>query len=119
MLAGDFNATSITRPYRRVAKRLRDAQRLAGLTRTVRTFPSSFPVLRIDHVFVSDGVHVTGVRAPAFPLARMASDHLPLIVEFELTAAITGPDQKNRDGLERGSLDTPKIQSVMESESPA
>jgi len=26
---------------------------------------------------------VTGVRAPFSPLARMASDHLPLIIDFE------------------------------------
>jgi endonuclease/exonuclease/phosphatase family metal-dependent hydrolase len=92
VLVGDLNATSLTSPYRRIAKRLKDGQREPGLGRSVPTFPSSFPVLRIDHVFVSPGVKVTGVRAPAFPLARMASDHLPLIVDFELEPApIAGP----------------------------
>ena len=41
-------------------------------------------MLRIDHVFVSPEIRVTGVSAPFSPLARMASDHLPLIVDFEL-----------------------------------
>jgi endonuclease/exonuclease/phosphatase family metal-dependent hydrolase len=86
ILVGDFNATSITRPYHRVAARLRDAQKTGALTRTVPTFPSAFPVLRIDHCFVSASITVTGVQAPFSPLARMASDHLPLVVDFEVAA---------------------------------
>ncbi len=84
ILVGDLNATSITRPYQSFLKRLEDGQRTAGLGRTVPTFPSSFPVLRIDHVFVSPSVRVTGVQAPMFPLARVASDHLPLVIDFEI-----------------------------------
>jgi endonuclease/exonuclease/phosphatase family metal-dependent hydrolase len=84
ILAGDFNATSLTAPYRHLCRRLRDAQRSPGLGRPVATFPSGFPMLRIDHVFVSARVRVTGVKAPFSPLARMASDHLPLIVDFEI-----------------------------------
>ena len=89
IVVGDFNATSVTRPYQRLAMRLRDAQRAANLDRTVKTFPSAFPVLRIDHVFVSPSIRVTGVSAPYSPLARMASDHLPLIVDFEI-APVSG-----------------------------
>lgn len=83
ILTGDFNATSITRPYQTLARRLDDAQRRLGLKPTVKTFPSAFPAIRIDHCFVSPGVRITGVSAPFSPLARMASDHLPLIVDFE------------------------------------
>jgi endonuclease/exonuclease/phosphatase family metal-dependent hydrolase len=86
ILVGDFNATSVTRPYQRFLTKLRDAQKCGGPAKTVPTFPSAFPVLRIDHVFVSPSVRVTGVQAPFSPLARMASDHLPLIVDFELDA---------------------------------
>lgn len=84
ILTGDFNATSITRPYQTLTRRLDDAQRRLGLRPTVKTFPSAFPAIRIDHCFVSPGVRITGVSAPFSPLARMASDHLPLIVDFEL-----------------------------------
>ena len=58
-----------------------------GLGRAVPTFPSAFPVLRIDHVFVSSRIRVTAVQTAMFPLARVASDHLPLVVDFEITAA--------------------------------
>lgn len=86
ILVGDFNATALTRPYQQFMTALADGQRAAGIGRAVPTFPSSFPVLRIDHVFVSPSIRVTGVQAPLFPMARMASDHLPLVVDFDIMA---------------------------------
>lgn len=87
ILTGDFNATSLTRPYRTLTARLADAQRRLRLKPSVKTFPSSFPAIRIDHMFVSPHIRVTGIQAPFSPLARMASDHLPLIMDFEITPA--------------------------------
>ncbi len=87
LLAGDFNATSITRPYQTLTRNHADCQRALGLRPTLKTFPSGFPSIRIDHVFVSPHVRVTGVRAPFSPLSRMASDHLPLVVDFEVQPA--------------------------------
>jgi len=84
LLTGDFNATSITRPYQALTRRLADCQRILGLRPSVKTFPSSFPAIRIDHCFISPEVVVTAVSAPFSPLARMASDHLPLVVDFEI-----------------------------------
>ena len=84
LLTGDFNVTSITRPYQTLARRLADCQRSLGLKPSVKTFPSSFPAIRIDHCFTSPDIVVTAVKAPFSPLARMASDHLPLIVDFEI-----------------------------------
>lgn len=87
LLTGDFNATSVTRPYQALAAKLADCQRSLGLRPSVKTFPSSFPAIRIDHCFTSPEVVVTGVKAPFSPLARMASDHLPLIIDFEIRTA--------------------------------
>ena len=84
ILTGDFNATSITRPYQTLCRNLTDAQRALGLKPTVKTFPSSFPAIRIDHAFVSPEIRVTAIKAPFSPLARMASDHLPLVIDFEI-----------------------------------
>lgn len=83
LLTGDFNATSITRPYQALTRRLADAQRELGLKPSVKTFPSSFPAIRIDHCFVSPEIRVTGAMTPLHPLARSASDHLPLAIDFE------------------------------------
>jgi endonuclease/exonuclease/phosphatase family metal-dependent hydrolase len=50
------------------------------------------PVLRIDHVFVSAEVTVRDVTAPFLPLTRLASDHLPLVMDFDLKPAATAAD---------------------------
>jgi endonuclease/exonuclease/phosphatase family metal-dependent hydrolase len=73
-------------PYQTLARRLADCQRSLGLKPSVKTFPSSFPAIRIDHCFTSPELVVTAVKAPFSPLARMASDHLPLIIDFEIMA---------------------------------
>ena len=81
ILLGDFNSTSGSNPYRRVTERFRDAQKLLA-HRTLPTFPSMFPMLRIDHVFVGRAIQIRRIWTSTSPLARTASDHLPLIVEF-------------------------------------
>lgn len=87
ILTGDFNATSITRPYQTLCRNgFADCQRKLGLKQTVKTFPSAFPAIRIDHAFVSPHIRITGVKAPFSPLARVASDHLPLVIDFEIEA---------------------------------
>lgn len=86
LLTGDFNATSITRPYQILTERLTDAQRALGLKPSIKTFPSGFPAIRIDHVFVNEGVRPLRIESGRSPLARMASDHLPLAIDFEVQA---------------------------------
>ncbi|MEH6664196.1 MAG: endonuclease/exonuclease/phosphatase family protein [Brevundimonas sp.] len=92
ILTGDFNATSITRPYQIFTRKLDDAQRRLGLKPSFKTFPSGFPAIRIDHCFVSEEIRVTGARTGTSPLARMASDHLPLVIDFEVSPA-AGPSR--------------------------
>jgi endonuclease/exonuclease/phosphatase family metal-dependent hydrolase len=86
VLLGDFNATRRYAAYKALARRLRDVQRAPDggkrPGRVVRTFPSRLPVLRIDHVFISPGIEVASVFAPDTALARVASDHLPLVVDL-------------------------------------
>lgn len=84
ILCGDFNALPLGSTYRRIAARMNDAQRMLRGHRPRPTFPSVLPALRLDHVFVSEGVRVHGVRVPYTSRARRASDHLPLIVDLEL-----------------------------------
>lgn len=85
ILIGDFNATAQHSTYRRIAARLEDAQRvLRRPGRCLRTFPSRMPMLRIDHVFVSRSVKVLSAQTPRNALTRVASDHLPLIVDFRI-----------------------------------
>jgi endonuclease/exonuclease/phosphatase family metal-dependent hydrolase len=84
LLCGDMNAVpNASMTYRRFASRLRDVQRELGAHRPRATFPSRLPVLRLDHVFVSDDLTVVSVDVPWNGRSRRASDHLPLIVELE------------------------------------
>ena len=91
LLVGDFNATARTLVYRTFAAKLSDARRAARHARPSPTFPSSMPILAIDHVFVSAGVVVEAVRTPLDPLSRVASDHLPLVVDLHLAASAQRP----------------------------
>ena len=83
VLLGDFNALPVSQTYRMLTAVLRDAQDGLGKAATA-TFPSGFPILRIDHVFLAGDIRVAGVESPFDPRARVASDHLPLIVELEV-----------------------------------
>lgn len=83
ILVGDLNATPRTVAYRTLAAVLSDA-RLAAGRRRIATFPSRAPILRIDHVLASDGVRVTGAYVPDSDMAKVASDHRPLVVDFEI-----------------------------------
>jgi endonuclease/exonuclease/phosphatase family metal-dependent hydrolase len=87
ILLGDFNATGASMVYRTFAAKLQPARRLAPRATPTSTFPSTLPVLRIDHLFVSPEIVVRDVFAPFDPLTRAASDHLPLVMDFELADA--------------------------------
>jgi len=85
ILLGDFNATSRTVAYRTLAAKLGDAHAVrAARQGRVATFPTAMPILRIDHAFVSQGIRVVRLAAAVSPLSRLASDHLPLVIDFEL-----------------------------------
>lgn len=83
VFAGDLNAVSRSASYRLLAQRLTDAQVAAG-GRLKATFPSRLPLLRIDHIFVGEGMRVHRTFVHDSPLARRASDHLPLCADLEI-----------------------------------
>ncbi|HSJ47934.1 MAG TPA: endonuclease/exonuclease/phosphatase family protein [Gammaproteobacteria bacterium] len=84
IFCGDFNAPPSSPVCRRVSEWFKDAQVVAQDHRPKGTFSSRFPTLRIDHLFVSPGIEVTGIEIPASRLARIASDHLPLLAELRI-----------------------------------
>jgi endonuclease/exonuclease/phosphatase family metal-dependent hydrolase len=81
ILCGDLNATPNSQVCRRLARRLRDAQRMIDEHRPRRTFFSRLALGRIDHVFVGAAITVVRVEVPRTQLVCTASDHLPLVVE--------------------------------------
>jgi endonuclease/exonuclease/phosphatase family metal-dependent hydrolase len=86
LLCGDFNAWPRSPTYRRVRQVLDDAQEERRCQRgPCGNYPSHCPFLRIDHVFHSPEIAVKKVDVPRNRLTRLASDHLPLLVEFSLS----------------------------------
>jgi len=86
ILCGDFNAMPSSAASRRLRNRLNDAQIEAERHRPKNTFFSRFPTARIDHVFVNSGLEVGDITVPDSELARVASDHLPLVVDLRIPA---------------------------------
>jgi endonuclease/exonuclease/phosphatase family metal-dependent hydrolase len=84
ILLGDLNATPHAQAYRTLAARFIDARVQTPGPGPMPTFPSRLPMLAIDHVFLHGKVRATRVQTVSGPLARMASDHLPLVVDFDL-----------------------------------
>lgn len=81
---GDLNALPGSRVWRRLSPRMRDAQRSWNQRRTKATFPSWLPCMRIDHAFVSGSIEVIGSHVLRTKLTRLASDHLPLVVDIRI-----------------------------------
>ncbi len=96
ILCGDFNALPLSLAYRRAASILCDAQKSLPGHRALATFPSRWPILRLDHILSTHDLAPQKIVAPKTPLTRIASDHLPLIVDL---APVVQRDISNQHGL--------------------
>jgi endonuclease/exonuclease/phosphatase family metal-dependent hydrolase len=83
ILCGDFNAVPASAAYRLAARTLKDVQ-LSGNQPAKPTFPSRYPLIRLDHIFVSADLAVTSAAVLRNRLTSLASDHLPLVAEIDL-----------------------------------
>ena len=84
VLAGDFNDFPPGPVTRTLANRLADVgARIPGRA----TFPARRPLLRLDRVYTSRAVGVARVEVARSPLLRVASDHLPIVVDVEVAAS--------------------------------
>ncbi len=94
ILCGDFNALPSSSICRRFRTLLLDAQKELADHCPKKTLFGRFPLARIDHVFIDSGIEVIGVEVPNTELTRVASDHLPLIVEIRITKAFMKLNQE-------------------------
>ena len=84
VLCGDFNALPSSTVYKRLKDALSDVQESLAFGHTEWTFPSHYPLVRFDHLFVSPDLSVESVQIPQTKLTRVASDHLPLVVKLRV-----------------------------------
>ncbi|HWJ73221.1 MAG TPA: endonuclease/exonuclease/phosphatase family protein [Kaistia sp.] len=85
ILGGDFNAFPGSPSFRRIVANWTNAYRRGPARGRGATFPSLRPWLRLDHLWFRGPLRVTDAFVAASPLARLASDHLPLVADFEFT----------------------------------
>ena len=85
ILLGDFNSLRVSRPYRTLKRHLHDVRELIQASGPIGTFPTRFSMLAVDHIFVNRAVRPLSVTVHRSPLARIASDHFPLMADFVLS----------------------------------
>lgn len=81
VVCGDFNIHPLSRLYRRISGTYFDAAMIAsGNQRAKGTW---LGIWRIDHIFMSRDIQVMQVKVGRNALAKIASDHLPLMVKMK------------------------------------
>jgi endonuclease/exonuclease/phosphatase family metal-dependent hydrolase len=73
LAAGSLSRLLHSRPHR---------ARLGGREST----PGPLPLVSIDHVWYDGRLRLVSLRAVRTPLALVASDHVPIVAEFEVGA---------------------------------
>jgi len=85
IVVGDFNEWT-----RGLASRLMtecfEAVQPRTFLRYSRTYPGVFPVLHLDHFYYDKQLFLSSFRVHRSRTALIASDHLPMVAEFELSS---------------------------------
>ncbi len=81
--------------WRRAAGPLSILRAGLGPSRTRRTFPSAFPLLRLDRLWVTGTHALDRVRAHDRSPAPWCSDHLPLVVRLGWPRALTAASENS------------------------
>jgi len=55
-----------------------------GRQAAIRTYPSFSPTGALDKIYFRGGLRLVGARSCRLRMSRVASDHLPIVAEFEL-----------------------------------
>lgn len=90
IVLGDFNEWTRGLVTKLLAAHLHGADVRPFLKRH-RSYPGVFPVMHLDHVYYDDFVDLTDFVVHRTRLAKIASDHLPLIAKFRLRPAAVRP----------------------------
>ena len=83
IVVGDFNEWARALATDVLAEKLESVDVFPWVRRR-RTYPGFFPLLHLDHVYYRGAVTVRHVELPKTRLAKIASDHLPLVVDVRV-----------------------------------
>lgn len=80
LLGGDFNDV-----WENLCRKVLNAQGFISIPKKAKSFPAVYPARSLDRVFHKGKVSVVKAFVGRTEIAREASDHLPIIVDFKLT----------------------------------
>ena len=84
IVLGDFNEWARRLTVDVLAQKLHSID-LSKYLRRKRTYPGFFPMVHLDHIYYEGArVEVDNVWLPQHRLAKMASDHLPLVADLRI-----------------------------------
>ena len=84
ILVGDFNEWTRGAVTRALSEHLRSADLATHLGRR-RSYPGLAPFLHLDHMYYDSPLHLRCLRLHRTAVSLVASDHLPLVGDFEVT----------------------------------
>jgi len=86
VIAGDFNDwRSLLSPFFHDDHAFRSATRSGRRNRPFATYPSFFPQGALDRIFYRGAMKLVGALRSRHRFVKVASDHLPIVADFELT----------------------------------
>ena len=83
IMLGDFNEWTHGLTSRLLKAHFRSPDLRTHMDRN-RTYPGIFPFLHLDHIYYDDHLRLSSAFAHKSGTAILASDHLPLVADFEL-----------------------------------
>jgi endonuclease/exonuclease/phosphatase family metal-dependent hydrolase len=88
VLLGDLNSLPGSLPHRSLTDRVRDVRE--STEKQLSTFPTYLPALALDHILVSQTLRSIKAEVHRTALARIASDHFPLVAELMEAERLVG-----------------------------
>lgn len=79
IVGGDYNDV-----WGNLGKQIMLPEGFAAAGKAIKTFPAAFPARALDHLFYRGDLKLKYAFASRSKIASQASDHLPLVVDFEL-----------------------------------
>jgi endonuclease/exonuclease/phosphatase family metal-dependent hydrolase len=83
IVLGDFNEWGRGRASKALRAPLQSVELFPHVRR--RTYPGFFPLFHLDHIYYIGNVEVKRVDLSRTRLAKMASDHLPLVADVQVS----------------------------------
>lgn len=93
ILLGDFNDWTRSLPTRLFSAHF-SGEDIRRKLRPRRTYPGILPFVHLDHIYYDEGFILEGVRIHKSRTALIASDHLPLVADFQVNVPARDKEKK-------------------------